>query len=86
MPFKVTDLAFQISLDDQRIDFTVIDLPNKKFIAQGGAATCGPTNQRGPCVVAYQIGFEDRSNFDKLREALSAFLVEMNSIEISEGE
>jgi hypothetical protein len=84
MPFKAEDLAFQINLDDQQLGFAVQNTPpNGDILAQGAAVTCGPSNPAGAYIVKYNIGFSDKDNFNELKKALSDFLEQMNSIDVS---
>ena len=84
MSFNATDLGFQIVLDDQRLDFNVIDVTGGgDVLANGGAVTCGPTNPKGPYVVNCNIGFSDKGNFERLRDALNDFMAKMNAIDVS---
>jgi hypothetical protein len=84
MNFKATDLAFQVILNDQRLDFKVLDMPGGgAVLANGGAVTCGPTNPKGPYVVNCNIGFSDKGNFERLRDALNEFMQKMNDIDVT---
>jgi hypothetical protein len=80
--FKAEDLAFQINLEDQQLEFVVLS-PDGDPLAKGNAVTCGPTNPVGVYAVDYQIGFSDKENFDTLKKALSDFLKQMNSITVT---
>lgn len=83
MAFKATDLAFKVILDDQKLHFAVADIPGGQVLADAAAVTCGPTNPAEAYAVQCNMGFRDKDNFNKLRDALRQLIDQMEKIEVT---
>jgi hypothetical protein len=83
MAFKATDLSLKIVLNDQKIHFAIADDPEGLVLAAAAAVTCGPTNPAQAYAVQCNMGFRDKDNFEKLKDALRKFMAQIEKIDVT---